>query len=43
VFAEMGAAVDAFSGDAMFDAAMGAGSATARVIVSFVGVEFLGR
>jgi hypothetical protein len=39
-FSEMGAALDAFSGDAMFDAAVSAGSATVRVIVSFVGVEF---
>jgi len=39
VFAEMGAALDAFSGDAMFDAVVGAGSATARVVVTFVGME----
>jgi hypothetical protein len=37
---EMPAAFDAFSGDAMLDAAVGAGSATARVIISFVGVKF---
>jgi len=40
VFSEMGAALDTFPGNTMFDAAAGAGPATARVIVSFVGMEF---
>ena len=40
VFSEMGAALDTFSGDTMHDAAVTAGPATARVIVSFVGMEF---
>jgi hypothetical protein len=40
VFSEMGAALDTFSGDTMHDAAVAAGTATARVIVSFVGMEF---
>jgi hypothetical protein len=40
VFSEMGAILDTFSGDTMPDAAVAAGPATARVIVSFVGMTF---
>jgi hypothetical protein len=36
----MSAALDAFSSDATFDAALSAGSAIAHVIVCFVSVEF---